>query len=48
MSSDAMDPAGVYFGTTSGTVFHTRNAGDSWDVLADNLPPVYSVSVGMS
>lgn len=46
MTSDDRDPAGVYFGTTSGTLFHTRDAGDSWSVLADNLPPIYAVSTG--
>ena len=45
MTSDAEDPAGVYFGTSTGTVYSTRDAGDSWQVLAPNLPPVYSVSV---
>ena len=46
MSSDTMDPAGVYVGTTSGQVFHTRDGGNNWKILADNLPPVYSISVG--
>ena len=45
MSSDDHDPAGVYFGTSTGAVFYTRNAGDSWQALAENLPAVYSVSV---
>jgi len=45
MTSDLESPAGVYFGTTSGTVFYSRTSGNSWDVLADNLPPVYSVTV---
>ena len=45
MTSDAMDPAGVYVGTTSGQLFYTRDGGDSWQILADNLPSVYSVSV---
>ena len=44
MTSDDRDPAGVYFGTSTGTIFHTRDAGDSWHVLAANLPPVYSVT----
>jgi hypothetical protein len=26
-------------------VFYTRNAGDSWETMADSLPPVYSISV---
>ncbi len=45
MTSDALDPAGVYVGTTSGQVFYTRDGGDNWQILADNLPSVYSVSV---
>jgi photosystem II stability/assembly factor-like uncharacterized protein len=45
MAADAADDAGVYVGTTSGQVFYTRDAGDHWDVLAENLPAVSSVSV---
>lgn len=45
MTSDDRDPAGIYFGTSSGTVFLTRDAGDSWHILAEHLPPIYSVSV---
>jgi hypothetical protein len=45
MSSDAMDLAGVYVGTTSGQLFYSRDAGDNWAMLADNLPSIYSVSV---
>jgi|SRR5579871_3227297 len=46
MTSDALDPAGVYVGTSSGNLFYSRDAGDSWQVLADYLPPIFSVSVG--
>jgi hypothetical protein len=45
MTSDELDPAGVYVGTSSGHVFYTRDAGDTWETLADSLPPVYSLSV---
>jgi phage pi2 protein 07 len=45
MTSDELDPAGVYVGTSSGHVFYTRDAGDTWTTLADSLPPVYSISV---
>jgi hypothetical protein len=45
MTSDELDPAGVYVGTSSGHVFYTRDAGDTWETLADSLPPVYSISV---
>ena len=47
MSSDDNDPAGVYFGTTGASVFYTRNAGNSWQALAEHLPPVYSVSTAV-
>lgn len=44
MTSDDRDPAGVYFGTSSGATFYTRDGGDSWQVLAEHLPPIYSVT----
>jgi hypothetical protein len=44
MSMDQGNPAGVYFGTNTGKIFASRNEGDSWFLLADNLPPVVSVS----
>ena len=44
MGADALSPAGVYFGTAGGTVYGTRDAGNSWNAIAENLPPVYSVS----
>ncbi len=47
MTSDDRDPAGVYFGTSSGHLHYTRNAGDSWQVLAENLPPIYAVSAAL-
>ena len=43
MTTDGLDPAGVYVGTTSGQVFFSRDEGDNWDLLVDNLPPVNSV-----
>ena len=45
MAIDALAPAGLYFGTNTGKIFSSRNEGDSWQLLADNLPPVYSLSV---
>ncbi len=44
MTSDDCSPAGIYFGTQNGAVYYTRNGGDSWHLLADHLPPVYSVT----
>ncbi len=45
MDSDDADPAGIYFGTNTGKVFASRDEGDSWSLAADNLPPIFSVSV---
>ena len=45
MSVDALDPCGVYFGTTGGQVYGSANAGDSWDAIVRDLPPVLSVEV---
>lgn len=47
MTSDDRDPAGIYFGTSTGTVFYSRDVGDSWQVLAQHLPPIYSVSTAI-
>jgi photosystem II stability/assembly factor-like uncharacterized protein len=47
MCADSCDPPGVYVGTQGGSVFHTRDGGDRWNVLADNLPGVYSASASV-
>ncbi|MCL6624661.1 MAG: hypothetical protein K6T17_08625, partial [Fimbriimonadales bacterium] len=44
MSADRLEPAGVYFGTTGGALFASRDEGETWRVLANFLPPVLSVS----
>ena len=45
MATDQEDPCGVYFGTTTGQLYASRDQGNSWDEIADTLPPVFSVSV---
>ncbi|GGL44963.1 exo-alpha-sialidase [Phycicoccus endophyticus] len=45
MSGDHRDPAGVYFGTNSGSVFASRDEGATWDEVARHLPTVLSVDV---
>ena len=45
MAVDALDPCGVYFGTTGGQVYASANAGDSWTAIVRDLPPVLSVEV---
>lgn len=45
MAGDARDPAGIYFGTNSGSVFASLDEGDSWDEIARHLPTVLAVEV---
>ncbi len=45
MAADSLDPSGIYFGTYNGKIFSSADEGDSWQLLIDNLPPVYSISV---
>ncbi|GAB1478135.1 hypothetical protein MASR2M74_06780 [Paracoccaceae bacterium] len=45
MATDHQSPAGVYFGTNSGSVFATADEGDSWTEIARHLPTVLSVEV---
>lgn len=40
---DGGDPLGLWFGTESGTVFGSVDAGDSWFLTAEHLPKVTSV-----
>ena len=43
MAVDRRDPAGVYFGTSSGTVFASADEGETWSTVAQHLPTVLSV-----
>lgn len=43
MSADALDPVGVYFGTTSGEVWASRDEGARWSCIARNLPHIYAI-----
>ncbi len=45
MATDGLAPAGIYFGTNTGKVYFSGNEGDTWRLIADNLPPVSSISV---
>ncbi len=42
---DALDPCGLYFGTTGGQVYGSADAGDSWSPIVRDLPAVLSVEV---
>ena len=43
--STALDPCGVYFGTTGGQVYASADAGDNWTAIVRDLPAVLSVEV---
>jgi len=45
MAIDAMDPCGVYVGTTGGQVYVSPDAGDRWTPIVRDLPAVLSVEV---
>lgn len=43
MSGDRHDPAGVYFGTNTGSVFASTDEGESWAEVARHLPTILSI-----
>jgi hypothetical protein len=43
MSFDALDPCGIYFGTTGGQVYYSTDSGDNWSAIVRDFPPVLSV-----
>lgn len=45
MAVDQLDECGIYFGTTGGQVYCSPDGGDTWAVIASNLPKVLSVEV---
>lgn len=45
MAGDARDPAGVYFGTNSGSVFASLDEGDTWEEIARHMPTILAVEV---
>jgi len=45
MAGDRRTPAGVYFGTNSGSVFASRDEGQTWTEIARHLPTILAVEV---
>jgi hypothetical protein len=45
MNADASDPLGLYFGTTSGELWMSRDEGARWACIAKHLPEIYAVEV---
>ena len=47
MAIDSLDVPGLYFGTSTGQIFASRDEGDSWDEIASYLPAISSVEVAV-
>jgi hypothetical protein len=47
LTTDSLDSAGIYAGTDTGQLFYSRDDGDSWEILADFLPPIVSVETAV-
>ena len=45
MTADQLDPVGLYFGTTSGELWLSRDEGAHWECFAQHLPEIYAVEV---
>jgi len=45
MTADGLDPVGLYFGTTSGELWLSRDEGARWECIAQHLPEIYAVEV---
>ena len=43
MATDRLEPAGVYFGTSTGSLYASADEGDNWTCVAQHLPTVLSV-----
>jgi photosystem II stability/assembly factor-like uncharacterized protein len=43
MCADRGDPVGLYFGTTSGELWASRDEGARWTAIARHLPEIYAV-----
>ena len=43
MAADQLDPGGIYFGTSSGSIFASNDLGESWREIARGLPRIMSV-----
>ena len=43
MTTNAHDPVGLYFGTTSSELWMSHNESNRWSVIAQHLPEIYAV-----
>jgi hypothetical protein len=47
MTADNRDPTGIYFGTTSGELWGSRDEGRTFRCLARHLPQIYAVEASI-
>jgi len=47
MCCDSHDPVGLYFGTTSGELWMSRDEGQNWECIARHLPEIYAVEAAV-
>ena len=48
LSTDEMNPTGVYFGTRNGKLFGSRDGGESWQTIEEGLPPIVCVKTAIA
>jgi hypothetical protein len=47
MTAVSLDPVGLYFGTTSGELWSSRDEGGKWACIAQHLPEIYAVEAAL-
>ena len=47
LAADALDPVGLYFGTTGGEVWASRDEGASWECIRMHLPQVHAIEAAL-
>ncbi len=47
MAADALEPAGIYFGTRSGKLYGSRDEGENWRQILEGLPAITCVKTAM-
>lgn len=47
MATDRSEPVGVWFGTSTGQLYGSRDGGDTWSLVADLLPGIQSVGTAV-
>ena len=47
LTSDVLDPLGIYFGTRSGQIFGSSDEGKTWRLVIGGLPPIVCVKTAV-